>query len=139
MKTPKNFVEKARHVGMTFLLLAASRPKAEVDMAEGRFEVCGTVACHAGWFAVANGESRANGWSFCSAADYMARELGFADQYDLETWATDKSLWGNNKGAYMFIDKMAFDVKDRLTLKRIGRHWLKVADRVETKELKNDV
>lgn len=141
MKDPKRFVENARILGMTFLGLWEDRPpNCRVDMVTTSFSVCGTVACHAGWFAVARGLSRKNlrffndePYEFADSADEMAQFLGFVGRYSLREWAARcPQLWGNTHGEAMFYVYSAFGVPEsKLTLKTIGIHWLEVADRVE--------
>ena len=145
----KTQIENMRILGMTFLNLAESEPaECKVDMSEVYAEpVCETVACHAGWWAVAitkgtkfdrslcynyMGPIRF-GFSYKYAAASMAQFLGFNDMDSLQNWARDNSnLWGNVHGCYMFLNPKAFKcTPETITLKKIGLHWLKVADRCE--------
>lgn len=137
LKTPKNMAENARVLGMTFLLLHKESRDNIVHMGESEFNVCGTMACHAGWFAVARGMSRLSygvgAYDYNSSANDMAKFLGFKGAEDLESWAVENTdMWGNHSGSYMFCDGAAFGSStDRITLDRIGKHWLEVADRLE--------
>lgn len=128
--------ERCRDLGMTFLFLAESSPKAKVHMIDGSFHPCGTSACHAGWFAIARGLKRTFGskkYNFLSSATDMANFLGFKDWDFLRCWADDfPNLWGNGNGSSMFCDSDAFNCRnEEPTLEEIGIHWLNVADMIE--------
>jgi len=133
--TKETRVEKMRELGKLFIKLHIDKPEARVNMVETNFNVCGTVACHAGWYAVANGISidYDKDYDFESSANEMAEFLGFSDQTSLAVWAGDKSIiWGNNSGSEMFYGAEAFgENESKLTLNVIGKHWLGVADRLE--------
>lgn len=92
--------------------------------------LCGTPACHAGWF----GTFYDNSSPYYSAyADKMSNLLGFNNMYRLEEWAARKpSLWGNENGEGMFCENEAFGLLegDIVTLKHIYKHWYKVAARL---------
>lgn len=126
--TPKEFAQRCRIVGMTFLNLHEQwKGIAEVNMNEPH--VCGTVACHGGWWAIDQGTEG----DYEDGAESIARFLGFLSYFDLEDWAHEHpDLWGNENGWSMFCDESAFDCTDEnITLWKIGVHWLKVAERVE--------
>ncbi|HVW99020.1 MAG TPA: hypothetical protein VHA52_01050 [Candidatus Babeliaceae bacterium] len=131
--TKKERIKRIRILADTFLFLHEAQPEAEVDMVHVDFNVCGTVACHAGWFAIAQGKDRTRDYDFLSAADEMAQLLGFDSGYDLCKWASDnQEIWGNKHGALMFNHHLAFvDSPEKLNLKAIGEHWHGVADRLE--------
>lgn len=124
--------ENCRILADTFLLIHLQQPEARVEMMEPEFNVCGTVACHAGWFAVArelNWES--SGYGFAHSARDMAKFLGLDSKLSLENWANDNpKLWGNVSGVFMFVGENAFG-KDGVTLLDISNHWREVADRIE--------
>lgn len=125
--------EKTRKLGHMFLDLHADKRK--VDMMKSHFDPCGTIACHAGWFAIMTGIPYSNFHSFIDAADKMATFLGLQDAKSLEIWARHNAdIWGNAYGNVMFTSWHAFDPDlNRLpnNLKTIGEHWLAVADRLE--------
>jgi len=126
-------IEAARDMGMLFLNLHESG-NAKVDMREVDFQACGTVACHAGWYAISRGLSWCVDCHFAHAADGMAKELGFEGRKSLEHYFEESpELWGNNLAEGMFcLDEAFGNRKDEpLTLEDIGLHWLKVADRCE--------
>lgn len=131
--------DKAEELGKMFLDLEKSNPGGlEVSMGCTAFNhECGTVACHAGWFAVIQGKSRmkwqGQNYSYRDAANEMAEFLGFKYHINLERWARNNPLlWGNEYGDEMFCDNAAFGKKihQTLTLTDIGNRWLKVADRI---------
>jgi len=124
--------ENAKTLGMLFLFLHESDPEAKVKMTEPVFHVCGTTACHAGWFAVANNKSCRESYGFGYAADEMAQFLGFVRHCVLQDWAEENpNIWGNLYGRYIFSSCKAFGVIREPTLEEIGTHWLQVADRAE--------
>lgn len=130
--------DRCRELGMIFLSLAESEPpECKVDMYESSYWACGTVACHAGWFGVSQlGKRNYRRYSYDKAADDMARFLDCECSYSLRNWAQrNPSLWGNDAGDGMFGTGFDFFRKPfgvmKPTLKHIGKHWLKVADRIE--------
>lgn len=133
-------IEKAKLLGMLFLNMYEAEPEAEVDMMESDFYSCTTIACHAGWFAIAREKERVFDdlkntytYDFDHSADEMARFLGFSDSLALKNWTVDNpKLWGNGFGRDMFCSWDAFGGRNyEMTLKTIGLHWLKVAGRAE--------
>ena len=128
-----------RILGMTFLNLAeGTPPECKVNMMETEVDLCGTVACHAGWFGIAKHSKKKslnNLYDFQDSANEMANYLGFAKAIDLQTWAGENPvLWGNTKGFAMFNARRAFSVDEKWTpldLEKIGLWWLGVADRCE--------
>lgn len=127
-------IEKMRVLGMTFLFLDIEGPNVnKVNMLSGSFHPCGTHACHAGFFAIANNKENDIDYSFNDSAGEMAQYLGFKKSRDLELWALENpKMWGNNYGEHMFCTSYSFmKTFDTITLKDIGLHWLKVADRCE--------
>ena len=134
--TPKR-IEKMRVLGMAFIGLHEEDSDNQVEMATGQFKVCGTIACHAGWHSIMMNKSRTEEFTFTDAAIEMAKYLEFKDDRDLEYWAAiNKKLWGNKNGKYMFLSPQAFGRTYNVTLKDIGLHWLKVADRCEESMVK---
>lgn len=125
----------------TFLNLHESVPKAtKVEMGEPNFQKCRTIACHAGWFGLARSKF-SNGYSYEDSADDMAKFLGIVNRFELKDWAENNpDLWGNHDGDGMFCSAHAFGKGlayyksvwkyKPLTLKHIGNHWAKVADRI---------
>ena len=147
MKHPKS--ANAHILADTFQMLSLDRQNV-CDMGNTKFNACGTVACHAGWFAVANNKSRAfrvtapdgKYYGFNDAADEMARFLGFQGQICLLDWASgNPELWGNKNGGVMFSSDSAFGKstsKNVISLKEISNHWRKVAERLEKIERQYD-
>lgn len=125
--------EKMRVIGMTFLFLHEDMPEGEVNMMRTKFHPCGTVACHAGWFALARGLKSTCEYGYSDSASDMAKYLGFEDRASLEKYFfEDEALWGNPDADGMFCFWAAFGgSRAELTLETIGLHWLQVADRVE--------
>lgn len=132
-------IENIRILADTFLLLHEDGGK--VYMRQTYFHPCGTVACHAGWFAVARGKKLDYGksYTYMSSADEMAKFLGLKSFDNLPEWAhKNPKIWGNHRGEFMFSRPIAFGKRENqeLTLKDIGIHWHKIADRLE--ELNNN-
>ena len=138
--------ERMRIVGMTFLNLAASEPpECRVDMMSTSADpVCGTVACHAGWWAIAqaHGDCIPNEccdivgrYGYEDAASDMAMYLGFEHHHELDIWAYNyASLWGKEleAGESLFANAKAFNETSKtITLEKIGLWWLQVADRCD--------
>jgi len=146
-KPSKRFADKARTLGTLFLYIAESEPESELNMWETNFEhLCGTVACHAGWFGIANNKSATESDSFEDEANEMAKFLGFKDSgtftrrapfKQLEQWAAyNAELWGNDYGEDMFTIYAAFSpptnyLLTRATIKDVGLYWIAVGDRIE--------
>jgi hypothetical protein len=83
---------------------------------------CGTVHCVGGWYAVANLNRKAiknkfdeghvayGHIDYVDGANLMAKDLGFADHYELEDWANkNPKIWGNERGRFMFTDEFSYD------------------------------
>ena len=125
-------IENIRILADTFLILHESGA-GKVDMQELKYDyACGTVACHAGWFGIAYGK----GSYFFDSASWMAKFLGFSWHYHLRRWAkSNPEIWGNEDGDRIFSDSLAFaTTPEKLTLEKVGIHWHKVADRLESLE-----
>lgn len=90
--------KRARELGTLFLFMHESAPGAEVDMLKYTFHQCGTIACHAGWFAVAMGKNQTWYYNYESAADEMAQFLGFGNHKFAEKRA--KEVLGMLESAY---------------------------------------
>ena len=146
-------VERMRELGTLFLHIAESETetrKNHLDMGEPTMvdeeqaypeDVCGTVACHGGWA----------DWLLPSVIkktylDYSCDvdfEVGhdkishFIGMENLTRFMSSfHEIWGNRHGCRMFESSEAFysmhQTKHRkVTLKDVGIHWLKVADRYE--------
>ena len=122
---------------------------------------CGTIACHAGWYAVAKLHVLGSGFYWEDAEDReqikilmagvdvvnygfgagsLAYDLGFKDEYDLQEWAaSNPSIWGNCHGYHMFINPWAFksgDVDDErpFDLRYVRDHWDAVRRRLDVIE-----
>lgn len=112
---------------------------------------CGTVACHAGWYAF-NHLSNKFKWhkyhelderEFLSAidrhiswrdgSDLIAKDLGFTCMSDVEKWAEENpDIWGNENGKFLFSSNSAFGCSrnKKVTLVDIANHWKGVAERL---------
>ena len=109
---------------------------------EAKKAKCGTIACHAGHYMlekVVSGEVNIElmETSYEDGARYMAISLGFLNDGHLREWANLFPLvWGNEKGATMFIYASAFGppfantYRDDLSILDIAKHWDGVADRL---------
>jgi hypothetical protein len=98
------------------------------------FYECGTVHCHAGWYAVAACNLEMD-LDYGDGAYKLATDLGFFSSMDLKLWVSNNpELWGNDEGLLMFTDKIAFKSKGRPngaeTLQDIISHWEEVRDRL---------
>jgi hypothetical protein len=77
-------------------------------------------------------------FDYLHGARWISFELGFEPlpgffAWDLREWAQDNpQVWGNEFGWDLFSKNRAFGKNDyqRLTLKHIADHWLKVAKRL---------
>ncbi len=133
----RELATRMRILGMTFLGLFHDNRDNEVNMSEIGFEACGTIACHAGWFAISRNLSRSciDRITVQTSGDDMAKYLGFSNRDELEIFMKlNPEIWGNKNGGGMFCHHEAFltDLDSTpLTLEVIGEHWLKVADRIE--------
>ena len=148
--------DKCIELGNIFLNIAKTYPQAKVDMDYceiGNFEepnLCGTYACHAGWFELYHRSGNvedmafqansmdvddAMAFDFIDGAEKMAEFLGMEGVDELDTWACDNpEIWGNHNGACIFSEDCAFGKEgDYVTLEEIGQHWIEVG-----KRLKND-
>jgi len=145
--------DRCRELGTLFLMIDAEPTTKEVNMGEISWPNdnlnsntrigCGTQACHAGWFAwgcdIDNlcGTHNVRSFDYEDSADKMAIFLGQDDMESLKDWADDnQGLWGNDCGVYLFSSNSSIKDQDIITLKDIGIHWLKVADRIEAHEKK---
>ena len=135
--------DRCKDLGALFLMIDGEPSKKELRMmkidwpnknldnnVEG---ACGTAACHAGWFAWASEKNNEFDGSFGMAADKLAKFIGVDDRETLQSWAGNNwFLWGNKDGRWMFEGYWCFSTDGRVpTLKDIGIHWLKVAERIE--------
>ena len=150
--------EKARKVAQVFESLARAGVGEQVLMdacTVRRADPCGTIACHAGWYALHKFREdsvwsefeddmkalvrRGYFVSWFDGASAMAGDLGFDNVGSLTLWADmNPDLWGNDFGRHMFASAMAFGntpVEDNeTTLSHIAEHWRSVADRLERQE-----
>ncbi len=140
MKHPN--IKKVRRLADTFLFLHEKYEKYKkgrrtaVNMRECRVNEdhkCGTVHCHAGWWAIGRMNLKES-LSYSDGSSDMAKYLGFGNYVDeLENWAQDNpKIWGNTEGVHMFSNANSFDAEwCNINLKKIGMHWHKVANRLE--------
>lgn len=122
------------------LISHAAGEDAKVDMGLGLIldceeHICGTPACHAGWFGVFWGKMGKNDEYYADFSDYariLAEILGFSRKSHLEQWAHENpEVWGNNYGSDMFYASSAFGLGFKnVTLKDISNHWYGVAKRL---------
>lgn len=113
-------------------------------------EECGTVACHAGFYALAKKRNKSGyNWSegyfigrlgyrveYTEGADLLAEDLGMRHAEHLRTWAhKNPKVWGNEYGLNMFHSQLAFGERVMLfKLRTVIDHWLAVADRLQKVE-----
>ena len=148
MKHPEP--EKIRKVA-DLLMHTISKHQGYVNMDSihvTKMEVCGTTACHAGWYLLAKeGENVIididnppkefhDKKTYEIGAELLAQDLGFDDKLDLEDWAgNNPKLWGNTEGQVMFYSEEAFgkikSYAHDLSVEEIAEHWRAVADRIE--------
>lgn len=147
---------KVWEISEFFRAISYSFPEAIVNMSSIHVvsdfsHACGTPACHAGWAALMKDGPRPSK-NFYSGADFLARESGWYRGEALVRWADENpKIWGNKYGEAMFSDSCAFTGvaytvrgmsnpffgQQRITLKNIADHWLKVAKRLH--KLQNGV
>lgn len=138
MMTNAERYAQMQKVGAAFLRTHRWSWMPEVKMSQGAIEKrwhCGTIACHGGWWAVAN-KIKTN--DYADGAKHMAQTLGFEDVTALKVWAhRNPQIWGNYHGGDMFQSRLAFGVEpyEEITLKDIGNHWLGVAERYKQAHL----
>lgn len=99
---------------------------------------CGTIHCHAGWYAVAVCDLSAD-LNFRNGANILAEHLGYDDLFDIMN-NMDKKIWGNDFAIQMFTREIAFYHPEKRphgaeNLQHIIDHWTEVYERVKTKEL----
>ena len=115
---------------------------------------CGTVHCHAGWYAVAHAIKDPsiieNGKyvGYETGAKLMAEDLRIISCKHLLTWAdVYPEIWGNKYGEDMFSDNWAFVCntvdengggKEIEGMESIIQHWEGVRDRLKELEDKQD-
>lgn len=145
-KHPK--LKKVLELAMIFDAIAvASNNEAPVFMMETSVQgdeenLCGTPACHAGWFGRFWDKNHTD---YNQSANAMANFLGYertnrhTAMRQLETWAMDNpDLWGNENGDEMFYHRRAFrkDSEDMrsATMREIADHWYGVAERLSKVE-----
>jgi len=139
----KERAERARDLGNTFLLLHEASEGTEVHMMSVNSgykydpdkinNLCGTVACHAGWFHFSHKDVYTY-TDYTESAQEMAEYLGFEKRRLIRDYMkSNSSLWGNEKGEFMFSSSKAFGLPKStpVSLETIGTHWLGVADRWE--------
>lgn len=109
--------------------------------------LCGTPACHAGWYAAFNPNMVMDRkGSYCEGVRALNNDLGFKSNtessgHSLREWAWhNPELWGNVYGYCMFSSNSAFGrisenlTDDILTLVDIAKHWQGVANRLCEKQ-----
>lgn len=140
-KHPKS--EKVFELATFFhtIALTAKGTEAVVDMGacgvdKPEKHLCGTPACHAGWFGAFYPKRLPAGYGnykgFGAYADQMGKMLGLGDSNALEEWASENPLiWGNQWGDEMFGSSEAFgEFNGEVTLQEIADHWYGVATRL---------
>lgn len=130
--------EAVQELALRFELLSEMAPGVKVDMGESQVQIieqdpnlCGTTACHAGWYAllVHNNDFKTN---YKEGKKFIAKHLGFDGEDSLIIWAKkNPEIWGNDDGADMFYGEEAFGLQDvNPTLKLISEHWMAVSKRL---------
>lgn len=118
----KKALQVAQHEGAVSMLIGIKRSS------------CGTVACHAGWYALSRHlEGRTHrkaGCTYYGGAILLRSDLGLGEWPD--KWANrNPDIWGNDRGSYMFSDPIAFSKsKTTITLQAIVDWWEDVAWRL---------
>lgn len=143
--------EDARKVALLFQKVANIESN-QIDMETTHIldlnygNVCGTVACHAGWYAFCRASDADVRWNDCNGDEekmlfwekpmpdsygllhsqnvswldgslMLAKDLGFLDRNDLCLWAQENlKIWGNEHGYSMFTSPLAFGVECHLNL-----------------------
>lgn len=107
----------------------------ECNLAMRNGSLCGTVHCHAGWYAIAKGMSSEDDENCVDEANQMASDLGFSGMQDLMDWAqSNPRLWGTPSGHGMFCAAEAFESDTRpdgaKCLQDIVDHWKEVQSRL---------
>ena len=105
---------------------------------------CGTIHCHAGWYALAHSwdlkshylDDGSETVTYSKGMGNMRRDLGLGSRGSLEEWAqSNPEIWGNEYGDYMFASRRAFNYEGKLTLQKIVDHWGEVGMRLLLEEL----
>lgn len=122
----------------------ATMEGAGLDMMEGHVNVpghvCGTIHCHAGWYAIAACDLT-HILSYFDGSRQMALDLGVNNPSLIEAWAsTNPKIWGNRNGSAMFCEEEAFFHPTKRhngaeNLQHIIDHWTEVYERVKALEL----
>ena len=124
-----------------------------VDLGQGHImkSGCGTVACHAGYYALKYFNEQKMFWgkakglqeykqflfndsalsvTFREGMELMAKDLGFSSSDQLTSWAYKyPEIWGNRWGGYMFgpSGRLSFGIErysmTHLNMDRIATHW----------------
>lgn len=120
----------------TFEKVLEEYPHLELDMMESEVNhnVCGTVHCHGGAYALGACDLN-KPLDFNDGANQMAKDLGFVSGRPLEIWATkNPTIWGNDTGSRMFANRYAFQSLTRpdgaQSLEDIIQHWREVKERL---------
>jgi hypothetical protein len=135
--------ERVQEIADTFMMISDTITDEVVYMDNNKVpscsteELCGTTACHAGWFSyfsTLQPEPRLYPRSYDEGRDEIEAHLGFA--FDgVSSWAAaNPEIWGNKYGDDMFYHSIAFGKEygdySFITLKVIADHWQKVANRL---------
>lgn len=120
----------------------------EVKVKDGCYD-CGTVHCHAGWYAVAKkayfDKFDYHSFNYLDGIALMVDDLGFQNKYELCKWLRTRvgvTTWGNENSIDIFYKKEAFyHPKKRpegaQNLQHIIDHWKEVKERLVQLESKN--
>jgi hypothetical protein len=141
---------KTLQLADTFYLLSVALPESAVDMGDIKLvsdtsNLCGTTACHAGWFEFIF-NSNVSGYGYSKGAKQMAKFLNFTCEEALENYLENNHrIWGNRFGEDVFSSKKAFLTKKQMkdiqkgklkyydieiTLETIANHWYGVTERL---------
>lgn len=114
----------------------------EVSVRNGSYD-CGTVHCHAGWYAVARLDyffkhGFKGSVNYTDGIDLLCKDLGFRNKFKLAEWLghiDGVRAWGNDQSLFLFKKKSAFyhPVKrpeGAKNLQHIIDHWIEVKERL---------
>lgn len=141
MRTPKSAdVLKVINVFKKVLPLAAHDH--QLDMKEAAVNIdrtCGTIHCHAGWFAVGACDVENSYINFWNGRLKMEEYLKFEDGKLLKWAVKNPKLWGNKFGGGIYSGKEAFinpvrRPKGANNLQDIVDHWQEVYTRLRKRE-----
>lgn len=101
---------------------------------------CGTIHCHAGWYAVASCDVLTKILTYVNGIEQMAKDLDIPYEIILLWASSNYEIWGNCYGSRMFNNRIAFchpvnRPEGARNLQDIVDHWTEVYERVKIIEL----